>query len=109
MWSTTDHEVSVHPTLCDAPLEMKCRFLLSELGHIVGSKSCQSLPFVVIQVKHSYVLIYRHVICANTESELAFASDFAIPFALAELSDRLITIVLFPVRVLRVNEWFNNP
>jgi hypothetical protein len=35
-------------------------------------------------------------------SELAFASDFAIPVALSELSDWLITLVLFPVRELSV-------
>ena len=98
--------MSVHPTLDDMPLEMKCRFLLSELGHIVGSQSCQFLPFLVIQIKFGYAFIYRYVSCANTESELAFASDFAIPVALAELSDRLITLVLFPVRELRVNECF---
>ena len=51
------HEVSVHPTLCDEFLEMKCRFLLSEIGHIVGSQSCQSLPFVVIQIKHSHSFV----------------------------------------------------
>ena len=109
MWSITEHEVSVHPTLCDEFLEMKCRLFLSELGHIVGSKSCQSLSFVFIQINHGHAYIYRYLRCVNTESELAFASDFAIPVALAELSDRLITLVLFPVREFSVIEWFNNP
>lgn len=42
-------------------------------------------------------------------SELAFACDFAIPVALSELSDRLITLVLFPVRELSLMAWFNDP
>jgi len=36
-----------------------------------------------------------------------FASDFAIPVALAELSDWLITDVYFLVRKLSVTQWFN--
>ena len=85
---------------------MKCRSMLSELGHIVGSQCRKSLPFIAIQVIHRHTFIYRYVRCANTESELAFASDFAIPVALAELSDQLITLVLFPFRELSVIEWF---
>jgi hypothetical protein len=65
-WSAPNHEVSVHPTLYAVTLEMKCRFLLSELGHIVGSQSCQFLPFVVIQIKFGYAFIYWYVSCANT-------------------------------------------
>ena len=98
--------MSVHPTLCDELLEIKCRLLRSELDHCIGSLSYQSMTFVVIRVKHGHGYIYRYLRCANTESELAFASDFAIPVALAELSDRLITLVLVPVRELRVIEWF---
>jgi hypothetical protein len=40
------HEVSVHPTLCDMPLVIKCRLLQSELANVVGSLSHQSLSFV---------------------------------------------------------------
>ena len=64
------------------------------------------MPFVVIQIKPSHSFVALHINCASTESELAFASDFAIPVALAELSDRLITDVYFVVQELRVNEWF---
>ncbi len=106
MWSTPKHEVSVHPTLCAVPLVMKCRLLRSELGHIVGSQSCESLLFVVIPISDDHAFVVRHVSCANTESELAFASDFAIPVALSELSDWLITDVYFVVRELSVIEWF---
>ena len=101
------HEVSVHPTLCDEFLEMKCRFLLAVIDHLFESYSHQSLPFVVIQINHGHAFIYRNLRCANTESELAFASDLAIPVALAELSDWLITNVYFVVRKLSVTQWFN--
>ena len=105
-YSAPEYEVSVHPTLCDTPLVMKCRLLRSELDHIFELYRHLSLPFVVIQINHDHAFVVWHISCANTESELAFASDFAIPVALAELSDRLITLVLFSVRELRVNEWF---
>ena len=83
---------------------MKGRLLLPGLSHLIGSLVHQSLPFVVIQINHGHAFIYRNLRCANTESELAFASDFAIPVALAELSDQLITLVLFPFRELSVIE-----
>ena len=72
---------------------------------------CQfTLPLVLVICSHTgqtaHAYIYRYINYANTESELAFASDFAIPVALAELSDWLITDVYFVVRELRVNEWF---
>jgi hypothetical protein len=85
---------------------MKGRLLLPGLSHLIGSLVHQSLPFVVIQINHGRAFIYRNLRCANTESELAFASDFAIPVALAELSDQLITLVLLPFRELSVIEWF---
>jgi len=53
------------------------------------------------------VHLLRYISCANTESELAFASDFAIPVALSELSDWLITDVYSVVRKLSVTQWFN--
>ncbi|PUE38657.1 hypothetical protein B9Z50_16490 [Limnohabitans sp. Bal53] len=86
---------------------MERRLLRSELDHCLGSNSHQSLPFVVLQFKHGHAFIYRYLRRANTLSELAFASDFAIPVALAELSDRLITDVYFVVRKLNVTQWFN--
>ena len=88
---------------------MKGRLLLPGLSHLIGSLVHQSLPFVVIQINHGHAFIYRNLRCANTESELAFASDLAIPVALAELSDWLITDVYFVVRELSLIEWFNDP
>jgi hypothetical protein len=64
------------------------------------------LSLAVEQIKHSHAFIYSYLTFANTESELAFASDFAIPVALAELSDRLITDFYFVVLELSVIEWF---
>jgi hypothetical protein len=51
------HEVSVHPTLCDEFLEMECRLLWSELANVVGSLRHQSLPCVVIQIKHGHASV----------------------------------------------------
>jgi hypothetical protein len=49
--------------------------------------SSRDTPFVPLAFHHRSRIAVQHW------SELAFACDFAIPFALAELSDRLITTV----------------
>jgi hypothetical protein len=45
----------------------------------------------VIRHLYLWLFIIATVLQNSTYSELAFACDFAIPFALAELSDLLIT------------------
>ena len=109
MWPTPQHEVSVHPTLFQTHCYMKCQLLRSRPDHSMRVYGNQSLPFVVEQIKYSHAFVIWHISCANTWSELAFASDFAIPVALAELSDWLITDVYFVVRELSVIEWFIDP
>jgi len=70
MWPTTEHEVSVHPTLCDMPLVIKCRFLLSKLGHRIESYERQLLGLEFICLCGLESIFLRHLAAVANLSSL---------------------------------------